>query len=331
MYQVEAFLDRCLESLSRQTLANREILVIDDESTDGSAAIARAWAERDPTIRVIRQPNQGCAAARSRGLQEAQGLYVAFVDSDDWVEPDMLERLLRMALAHGAEVAQGGYREVYENDGAILEPEEDFHLLDPSSHCRLAADPAALITLKPTIWRRLYQVAFLKGQQLDFYRELRRFDDLPFQFEVFMKASRVAVIPDIFYNYRMGRQGQDVGATDERLYIHFEIFRILSESVAQTANARFERILREVQFNTHRWGHARIEPRLKRDYLIRAAQDFFAGRMMLSRWSTFAVLWRKASSIGDRKWLLRVLFVATMRGYLVTKDSSKIGFDIGLR
>jgi hypothetical protein len=113
----------------------------------------------------------------------------------------------------------------------------------------------------------------------------------------------------------MGRIGQDVGATDERLYIHFDIFAILRRSVAQSGNARFERVLREVQFNTHRWGHERIESRLKRDYLRKAAQDLFAERMMLTRLSNLAVLWRKARRIDDRLWLVRVLWLAMRRRY----------------
>lgn len=316
MYQVEDYLDRCLASLSAQTLVSREILVINDDSRDRSVQIAEGWAARDPSIRVIHQANQGCAAARSKGLAEARGLFVGFVDSDDWVEHDMFERLLETAVANGADLAQGGYREVFEQDEVIRDAHEFFVSRDPGSNCQLVADIPSLMTLKPTIWRRLYRTSFLRDNRLDFHRSLRRFDDLPFQFEVFMKADRVAAIPDVFYNYRMGRVGQDVGATDERLYVHFEIFEILRQAVADSVNPLYERALRRVQFNTHRWGHERIEGRFKADYLMRAARDLFGDRLMLSRWTTCLELWRQAGGARARTWLLRVCWIAIRHGDL---------------
>src|SRR5689334_866082 len=82
VYDVERYLDECLASLAAQTLRDLEVVVVDDGSPDGSAAIAEAWARRDPRFRLVRQANHGLGHARNTGARHAAGTYLAFVDSD---------------------------------------------------------------------------------------------------------------------------------------------------------------------------------------------------------------------------------------------------------
>ena len=88
IYNVEAYLPRCLDSLRRQTLSHIEIILIDDGSSDGCGEIAARYAREDGRFRVIHQANAGLSAARNRGIELASAPYLMFVDSDDWVEPD---------------------------------------------------------------------------------------------------------------------------------------------------------------------------------------------------------------------------------------------------
>ena len=97
VYQVADYLEQCLQSLLQQSWKNFEVLLIDDGSTDGSAEICDAFAGRDPRFKVIHQTNQGVGAVRNVGLSKAQGAYIAFVDGDDYVAPDMLEKMLQSA------------------------------------------------------------------------------------------------------------------------------------------------------------------------------------------------------------------------------------------
>lgn len=91
VYNTSQYLDRSLESLTTQTYRNLDIVVIDDGSTDGSAEVLDAWADKDSCIHVVNQSNAGVAAARNRGLDEARGAMIAWLDSDDWIEPDYCE------------------------------------------------------------------------------------------------------------------------------------------------------------------------------------------------------------------------------------------------
>lgn len=100
VYNTEAYLPACVESLLAQTHENLELIFVDDGSKDGSAALLDAYAERDPRIRVIHKPNGGVSSARNAGLDAATGDFIGFADSDDWAEPDLFEALLKSVSEH---------------------------------------------------------------------------------------------------------------------------------------------------------------------------------------------------------------------------------------
>ena len=97
VYKTEAYLRQCVDSLLMQTYPNLEIILVDDGSPDGSGAVCDQYARRDARICVIHQKNGGVSAARNAGVQVATGQYIAFVDSDDWVDPDYVKTLFQAA------------------------------------------------------------------------------------------------------------------------------------------------------------------------------------------------------------------------------------------
>ena len=106
VYNVEPYLRKCLDSIVNQTYRDFEILIIDDGSTDGSGRICDEYAEKDSRIKVFHTENRGLSCARNLGLAEAKGEWIGFVDSDDWIEPDMYEVLIRRAEETGADVVE---------------------------------------------------------------------------------------------------------------------------------------------------------------------------------------------------------------------------------
>src|SRR5205085_2446307 len=107
IYNVEHYLEECLESLAAQTFQDLEVVMVDDGSTDGSAAIAEAFAARDPRFKLMTRPNGGLSAARNTGLEAATGEFLAFVDSDDVVAPDAYEKLVATLDKTGSDFAAG--------------------------------------------------------------------------------------------------------------------------------------------------------------------------------------------------------------------------------
>lgn len=112
IYNVEAWLPQCIESLQNQTLRDLEILLVDDGSTDDGGKLADAYVRKDSRIRVIHQENAGLGPARNAGLAMARGAFVAFVDGDDWVKPDMYEKLYAAAERSGADIVVSGHRDM---------------------------------------------------------------------------------------------------------------------------------------------------------------------------------------------------------------------------
>ena len=104
VYKAEAYLHRCVDSILAQTFTDFELLLIDDGSPDRSGEICDEYAQKDSRIRVIHKENGGVSSARQRGLDEAVGEYTIHVDSDDWVEPNMLEELYKKAKQDDADI-----------------------------------------------------------------------------------------------------------------------------------------------------------------------------------------------------------------------------------
>ena len=114
VYNIIEYLPRCVESLRKQTYDKIEILLVDDGSTDGTAELCDKLAVEDVRIRVFHKQNGGSSSARNLGIQEATGEYLGFVDSDDYVEPDMYERLLQAIETTHLPIAQTGREETSE-------------------------------------------------------------------------------------------------------------------------------------------------------------------------------------------------------------------------
>jgi len=110
VYKVEYLLSRCVDSILAQTYPHIEIIAVDDGSPDGSGAILDSYGEIFPNIRVIHKENGGVTSARMRGVQEASGDWIGFVDGDDEIEPDMYARLLKNAVEYDADISHCGYQ-----------------------------------------------------------------------------------------------------------------------------------------------------------------------------------------------------------------------------
>ena len=122
VYQSERYLEILINSIINQTYLDWELLLIDDGSTDGSAEICDTYAQKDNRIRVVHKANGGVASARNKAMEMAGGEYLAFADSDDWVEPDWLERLYTTAREQEADIVVCDFyeRALYDTKMTIL-------------------------------------------------------------------------------------------------------------------------------------------------------------------------------------------------------------------
>ena len=115
VYKVEPYLDKCVSSIVNQTHKNLEIILVDDGSPDNCPAMCDAWAEKDSRIRVMHKTNGGLSDARNAGMAVATGELMAFVDSDDWIVPDMYEYLYQRLTEDNSDIAACGVQMVWED------------------------------------------------------------------------------------------------------------------------------------------------------------------------------------------------------------------------
>ena len=108
VYNVEKYLDRCIRSIAGQTYTNLEIILVDDGSTDHCGEICDEWSRKDTRIQVFYKKNGGLVSARKAGLKTASGQYIAYVDSDDWIEENMYERMMELMLCNHSDIVTSG-------------------------------------------------------------------------------------------------------------------------------------------------------------------------------------------------------------------------------
>ncbi len=276
VYRVAAYLEQCIRSVTAWKADYVEYLFVDDGSPDESAKIIKRYAKKDQRIRLLQKKNGGCASARQYGLERAKGRYVGFVDPDDYVDPSMFRKLLARALTGSYEITYCGYRELYESTHTTKEVEDCLDIPYKNGTCDRNEIDRLIAYLRVAIWRGIYLRDMLTKNNIHFYTDLRRFDDLPFKVETFAAAKSVAAVPEYLYYYRMSRPGQDVSADDERLFVHFSIFQHLDRSMAAAKEKAQLDYLQTVKIHTHRYALEKIRPELIGEYCARARKDLLS-------------------------------------------------------
>ena len=276
MYNIAQYLEQCIRATTAWEADYVEFLFVDDASPDNSAEIVEKASKKDPRIKLLRKENGGCASARQLGLDMAKGRYIGFIDPDDYTDSIMFHKLLRRAMIGSYDISYCGYSEEYTETGGIKQIQDPLGepyisgttnrkaILDLCACCRVA------------IWRGIYSSDMIKKAKLHFYTDLRRFDDLPFKFEIFATAKSVVAIPDHFYYYRIGRPGQDVSANDEKLYVHFQIFQYLDEFVIKHGTNEMMEKLQIVKLQTHKYALQKILPEYYKHYIRQAKKDLLS-------------------------------------------------------
>ena len=201
VYNVEKYLPECLDSVINQTMDDIEIICIDDGSTDNSLEILKKYQKKDNRIKIFSFTNKGLGPARNRGIDRAHGEYVAFVDTDDWLELDFCEKIYENAKNNNSDIVLFNAIEEYEThqkeriyfNKETIENPKDF-IFDFKWNSRFVLNNYF------TAWSKLHRTKFLKENNIRFPSTL--FEDIEFQVESFLKAKRISYNPTIFYHYR---------------------------------------------------------------------------------------------------------------------------------
>lgn len=205
VYNVEAYLRQCLDSVVNQTLRDIEIICVDDGSTDGSAAILAEYAAKDPRVKVLTREHTNAGAARNAGMAVATGEYLGFVDSDDWCELTLFEKAYNKAKADDADIVFFRYRQFdecvreFRPGRAVPEFISGLRKSCRAEDLRLQAFGA--FNFAP--WNRIVRRALVVAHGLAF-QSLPRSNDVCFGCVALAAAKRISNLAEVSYNYRTG-------------------------------------------------------------------------------------------------------------------------------
>ncbi len=226
VYNVQMYLQECLDSLLAQTYGKTEILLIDDGSSDLSGSICDTYARKDKRIRVFHTENQGVSAARNRGIEEATGEYVVFVDSDDKIHPQLLESYVKWEDPNSVFLC--GMAETEEELESLKTEKLDQKIC--SYDLEHFADFYAKNLANPP-WNKWYRTAVLKEYQIRFPIDKNMGEDLLFNLDYLRHAPAQYKMMDLpFYYYRQDRDGSLTTAYRKDL---FQIQQELADAVEQ--------------------------------------------------------------------------------------------------
>ncbi|MGG0836298.1 CDP-glycerol glycerophosphotransferase family protein [Bacillus paralicheniformis] len=209
VYNVEDIVSHTLNSLNNQTLQDVEYIIIDDGSTDNSLSIIRKFAEDNKHMKVITQANKGPAAARNRGLQEAQGDYICFVDSDDILPTDALRKLYNTAVKYDSDLVTGASKRFNSEKEWYIKSHLQHNIMK-SGKKTIETNPELFYSIGPCA--KLYKRTLLKG--IFFPEELRFGEDQPLVLYAYLHAKNIYTINETVYLYRL-REGNVASLTQE--------------------------------------------------------------------------------------------------------------------
>ncbi|MDY5109889.1 glycosyltransferase [Faecalicoccus pleomorphus] len=198
VYQVEAHIDECITSILDQTFRDFELILVDDGSLDRCPAICDVYAQKDSRIRVIHQKNQGLSAARNTGLQAARGDYIGFVDSDDFIEASMYEKLLDNLEREKADISVCGRYKVW-GDKKIQEQKSNVYKVMDSAQALALMNTNVLGYFDVAAWDKIYKRSCFKGIE---FPEGKLCEDWFVMYKLFFNAHRIVYDSIPLYNYR---------------------------------------------------------------------------------------------------------------------------------
>lgn len=274
VYNVEAYLPKCLDSLINQTLQEIEIICIDDGSTDKSGTILDQYAAKDKRIRVVHQENGGYGKAMNTGLHLAQGEYIGIVESDDFVAPEMFIQLYQTAVQYQAQIVKSNYYRYWEKPKEKIKKEpllKHFpykQVIHPWAYQRL-------FRIQPSVWSGIYQRLFLEQNQIAFLETPgAAYQDTAFTFKVFATAEKVVLLSDAFLYYRQDNLNSSIHSAKKADFIRQEYDEIHGFLDKKTGYQALYKIRNQAMFHTYVWNYVRLKPDLCPAFLEKMQQDF---------------------------------------------------------
>lgn len=261
IYNVEKYLEKCLDSVINQTLKEIEIICVNDGSTDSSMDILESYAAKDPRVKIIDKENAGYGNSMNIGIANAQGEYIGIVESDDFVESNMFEILYNKAVKNKAEVVKSNFW-LYWSDPEknklfeYFRREECGKVIVPREH-------PSFYNRKPSIWSAIYNRQFLLDNNIDFLETPgASFQDTSFTFKMYSCASRMLCVYEAFLHYRQDNENSSVNNADKKAFCVCDEYQEIEKFVTENKDLDLGPIYAAAFYDTCIWMYERLSPKM---------------------------------------------------------------------
>lgn len=275
IYNVESYLRRCLDGLKSQTLESIEFVCVDDGSTDGSLDILRSYASSDDRFRIIAKSNSGYGHTINRGINAARGEYVGVVESDDFCDAEMFERLYDLAQAHELDIVRSSYYRYWSLPSERIE----YVPSAPEEACGIVFDPRAYkscFLFHPALWSMLVKRNIIESNNLRLLETPgASYQDTSFSFKLWACCSRAMVLRDAYLYYRQDNESSSINQPGKLQYVPREYQEI--ERFVLSDKQRFGELLEIMEkrkFSAYIWNYDRLATELHFEFARMASLEF---------------------------------------------------------
>lgn len=282
VYNVEKYLRQCLESVVNQTLRDIEIICVNDGSKDGSLAILEEYAARDSRVSIIDKPNAGYGHSMNKGFDQATGEYIGIIESDDYADLDMFEKLYACAKENDLDVVKSGFYYYYSkpvetnNPNPIASRITSSRVFCPVEDFKSKMEMVEFFNIKPTIWSAIYRKQFIRDHDIRFNETPgASYQDASFNFKVWVCAKRVKLMEECFLHYRQDNEASSINSPGKVYCIcdeYNEMARFLE--LHPYEKGKVEPVMIRIKYDSYNWNYERLAEPLQAEFIIRFHDDF---------------------------------------------------------
>lgn len=273
---VEKYVEQCVRSALAQTLTDIEIICVNDGSVDGTLDILKKLALEDERITIIDKPNSGYGHSMNVGFDAAQGDYIGILESDDFIDSNMLEDHYRVAIDHDLDVVKSNFYFYWSTPR-----EKDVHCdLLEESDCGRVINPLEdrhIFYVKPSIWSALYRSDFIRANNIRFNETPgASYQDASFNFQVWLNAKRVWFIYKAYLHYRQDNEKSSVNSPGKVYCVCDEYDRMETfvDAIEDPETRRqMKAVLIAMKYDSYMWNYDRLTPELGNEFLKRFVSE----------------------------------------------------------
>ena len=274
IYNVEKFLEQCLDSVVNQTLQDIEIVCINDGSKDNSLEILKTYQAKDSRIKIIDKPNSGYGASMNKGLEIATGEYIGVVEPDDFVDINMFEELYKLAQKFDADVAKSNHYEYSTKTNQSRKNGQISKFI--ANRIITAKENPKILKIIPSIWSAIYKNSFLQENNIRFLETPgASYQDTSFAFKALALAKKIVFTTNAYLHYRIDNENSSVASRDKVFAIceeYAELTRFLDEHPEIKEFANDIKLIKE--YGGYLWNARRIKEEFVEDFAKNISKIF---------------------------------------------------------